>query len=132
MFANFNCRCVPVLQHLTFITPNANELLTIAAAVQHQQQQQQQQQQHTPSSSHAAAAAQNSSSLLQPSALEQMCCPQQLLAQLVPAATTVLSQGTFGGLLFAAGCYLYSIALHISGSSCQLWVKRQLCMHAYV
>lgn len=76
-------RCVPVLQHLTFITPNANELLTIAAAVQ--------QQQHT--SSHTGSAASSNAALQQQVSLEQASCPQQLLAQLAPAAATVLSQG---------------------------------------
>jgi hypothetical protein len=74
---------VPVLRHLTFITPNANELLAIAAAVK----------QRLHPSSLAGSTAHNSSSLLQPSVLEQASCLQQLLAQLVPAAVTVLSQG---------------------------------------
>jgi hypothetical protein len=77
-----------VLRHLSFITPNANELLAIAAAVQ----------QHERASSSRASSRANHSHPLQPSALEQACSPQQLLAQLVPAATTVLSQGELGCL----------------------------------
>lgn len=93
------CRCVPVLQHLTFITPNANELLTIAAAVQ--------QQQHT--SSHTGSAASSNAALQQQVSLEQASCPQQLLAQLAPAAATVLSQGKPCCLLLAACCVLLAL-----------------------
>lgn len=72
------CRCVPVLRWLTFITPNANELLAIAAAVRQQ----------APTLSNSS-----SSSSAVPAVPEQVCCPQQLLAQLVPAAATLLLQG---------------------------------------
>jgi hypothetical protein len=74
-----------VLRHLTFIAPNANELLAIAAATQ-------QQERALISSSNSSSSSSNT---LQPSAaaMEQVRCPQQLLALLAPAATTVLLQG---------------------------------------
>jgi hypothetical protein len=91
-----------VLRHLAFITPNANELLAIAAATR---------QQELASSSSSS----RSSSQLQPSALalEQVRCPQQLLAQLAPAATTVLLQGE-------PGCWLHQVLLnhHALGPAC--------------
>ena len=57
---------------LTYITPNANELLAIANAVQQQ----------------AGLPALRTVSLQ-----EDQHSPQQLLAQLVPAAAVVLQQG---------------------------------------
>jgi hypothetical protein len=70
------CRCVSFLQNLAAITPNANELLAIADAVQ--------QQQGLPPLQRPPGAVSESSS---PSS------PQQLLARLSPAAAVVLQQG---------------------------------------
>jgi hypothetical protein len=94
-----------VLRHLAFITPNANELLAIAAATGQQEL----------ASSSSSSSSSRSSSQLQPSALalEQVRCPQQLLAQLAPAATTVLLQGE-------PGCWLHQVLLkhHALGPAC--------------
>lgn len=69
------CRCVPFLHSLAAITPNAHELLAIADAVQ--------QEQGLPALPRPAGGVRESSST----------SPQQLLAQLAPAAALVLQQG---------------------------------------
>lgn len=69
------CRCVPFLPSLAAITPNAYELLVIADAVQ--------QQQGLPALPRPAGGVPEHGST----------SPQQLLAQLAPAAALVLQQG---------------------------------------
>lgn len=74
------------LSDLAAITPNANELLAIASAVQ-------QQQELPPLQLPAAGAVSEGSS---------SSSPQQLLARLAPAAAVVLQQGELVAHLFAA------------------------------
>lgn len=73
-------RCVPFLHALAAITPNAHELLEIANAVQARH--------GLPPLQQPAAAV--------VSEQHSSATPQQLLAQIAPAAAVVLQQGGFG------------------------------------
>jgi hypothetical protein len=116
----FGRSCVAALPLLSYLTPNAQELLAIADALmdqqaesqvqqvlpqtmhtaqQQQQQQQQQRLQHAGASQHNAgsAAGKPLGSFQQLAARERLLdgvhSPQQLLALLVPAAAVVLRSG---------------------------------------
>jgi hypothetical protein len=81
------CRCAPFLHALAAITPNANELIAIADAVQQQQG-------------------------LPPLPINERCSalPQQLLAQLAPAAAVVLQQGGYqNSASCSSHCLLYNV-----------------------
>jgi fructose-1-phosphate kinase PfkB-like protein len=105
------CRCIPLLRHLAFATPNAEELRAIARELRRQrpgqqpsrqQEQQQQQEQQRSSQQQQQQQHQQQQQQEQAGSAPGAGAAEQLLAALAPDAALVLAEG-LGAIVLTMG-----------------------------